>query len=489
MRDSWGALGRRVRRTHGAEDTKLSYDGLDVVMDDDNGTLTKYQNGLGIDDKLRVQTGTDVKYFLADHLGSTNGLTDSTGALTASSSYDSFGNPSNSNFPSRYQFTGREYDAFSGLQFSRARFYDPKLGRFISEDPIGFGGGDVNLYGYVWNNPQNFTDPMGLDGWGNNWADWVDRKVNVAEDFYGVNPVVMWNPVFGPTRLWDLPRGFGDMFRVGSGVGCAYYADGLPDYERLDLVAGDVVRGGGLFLTMAGPVAGRIGNSPKPFLPDEYYAAKYGNKAPGQAAPYGTYERFSPNGDLRQVTTYDRFGNRVRQYDVGPGTRHGEGYHEFEYGPQNPRHWPGGVLTCLSKIMTETDLNARGWFRISNLADWRGLDELLLGGEDGVIKEAHFSQGEYVDNDLNMVYDQSPSIQMLIQMQNERVPSAEFLFGAVKEISLYTTQELELSAVFSDEGVTVFFSNVGDLASPANPSKIVCGTVYYRIPDPPLLGI
>ena len=41
--------------------------------------------------------------------------------------------------------------------------YDPLLGRFISEDPIGFGGGDINLYGYVRNNPLNFTDPMGLD--------------------------------------------------------------------------------------------------------------------------------------------------------------------------------------------------------------------------------------------------------------------------------------------------------------------------------------
>ena len=84
--------------------------------------------------------------FVADHLGSTNGLTDGTGALTASTSYDSFGNPTGS-LPTRYQFTGREYDADAGLQYSRARWYDPNLGRFISEDAIGFGGGDINLYG------------------------------------------------------------------------------------------------------------------------------------------------------------------------------------------------------------------------------------------------------------------------------------------------------------------------------------------------------
>lgn len=117
------------------------------MLDDANGTLTKYLNGLGIDDKLRMQTGSDVKYFLADHLGSTNGLADASGSLTASTSYDSFGNATNTNFPTRYQYTGREFDSFTGLHYYRARWYDTQLGRFISEDPIGFDGGDVSLFG------------------------------------------------------------------------------------------------------------------------------------------------------------------------------------------------------------------------------------------------------------------------------------------------------------------------------------------------------
>jgi RHS repeat-associated protein len=149
------------KRTQGTTVTKFIYDGLDVLADDNAGTLTKYLNGLGIDSKLRVQTGSTINYFLTDHLGSTNGLADSSGSLTASTSYDSFDNATNTSFPTRYQYTGREFDSFTGLHYYRARWYYANLGRFISEDPIGFAGGDFNLFEYVWSNPQNFTDPKG----------------------------------------------------------------------------------------------------------------------------------------------------------------------------------------------------------------------------------------------------------------------------------------------------------------------------------------
>ncbi|MGH7966667.1 MAG: RHS repeat-associated core domain-containing protein, partial [Candidatus Binatia bacterium] len=61
------------------------------------------------------------------------------------------------------QFTGRENDGLTGLYYYRARYYHPVLQRFLSEDPIGFAGGDVNLYAYVGNNPISFVDPLGLE--------------------------------------------------------------------------------------------------------------------------------------------------------------------------------------------------------------------------------------------------------------------------------------------------------------------------------------
>ena len=175
---AYDALGRRVSRDDGTQLTNYTFDGRDVLMDDDSVSgISTYQNGLGIDNKLKVSNPTASSYFLADHLGSTNALTDTSGSLTDSNSYDSFGNATNSSFSSRYQYTGREFDSFTGLQYNRARWYDPAIGRFISEDPIGLRGG-INPFAYVHNNPANHLDPLGL----NDDDDWAEQVWRAQQD-------------------------------------------------------------------------------------------------------------------------------------------------------------------------------------------------------------------------------------------------------------------------------------------------------------------
>lgn len=61
------------------------------------------------------------------------------------------------------RYTGRQFDSETGLYYYRARYYDPNLGRFMSEDPIGFRGG-TNFYSYVQSNPIDATDPSGEGG-------------------------------------------------------------------------------------------------------------------------------------------------------------------------------------------------------------------------------------------------------------------------------------------------------------------------------------
>jgi RHS repeat-associated protein len=88
-------------------------------------------------------------------------MTDSAGAVVHTRQYDAWGNLEQGADQPGYAFTGREWDPEIGLYYYRARYYDPKVGRFISEDPIGFEGG-VNFYGYVENDPAMLSDPNGL---------------------------------------------------------------------------------------------------------------------------------------------------------------------------------------------------------------------------------------------------------------------------------------------------------------------------------------
>jgi RHS repeat-associated protein len=81
--------------------------------------------------------------------------------VTLARRYDAWGNLELGATTSGYAFTGREWDPEAGLSYYRARYYDPQIGRFNSEDPMRLGGGDTNFYQYAYLNPVRFGDPMG----------------------------------------------------------------------------------------------------------------------------------------------------------------------------------------------------------------------------------------------------------------------------------------------------------------------------------------
>ncbi len=157
----YDALGRGIQRLTDGLTTNFRHDGQDVIEDRHNNLLTtEYLNGPGIDNKLRQKSLLINLYFMQDHLGSTVGLTDQRGRVAEQVNYDSYGNSAGP-LLTRFGYTGRERDPLTGLLYYRARWYDPDLGRFISEDPLGLAGG-VNSYAYVRNNPVNRKDPFGL---------------------------------------------------------------------------------------------------------------------------------------------------------------------------------------------------------------------------------------------------------------------------------------------------------------------------------------
>ena len=148
-------------------------DNWDVLADLVSGSLTnRYIHGDATDQlfaNLSYSGGTFTPYwYLTDIHGSVRTVVDNSGAVKETVNYDAFGNilagtDANPQYRARYAWTGRELDVETGLQYNRARWYDPAAGRWIGQDPLGFDAGDSNLYRYVHNRPTVMTDPSGLD--------------------------------------------------------------------------------------------------------------------------------------------------------------------------------------------------------------------------------------------------------------------------------------------------------------------------------------
>ncbi len=163
----YDASGRRESKTINGTATNFLYDGLNIEQELNGTTPTvNYLTGAGIDETLSRSDSGGTESYLADNLGSTLALTNSSGTITTSYSYEPYGNTtaSGTSNTNALQYTGRENDG-DGLYYNRARYYSPIYSRFISEDPIGFAGG-VNAYAYAGENPTINIDPLGLSSLG-----------------------------------------------------------------------------------------------------------------------------------------------------------------------------------------------------------------------------------------------------------------------------------------------------------------------------------
>ena len=154
-------LGRRVvKLVYATGTTRFAYDGEDILFEQGPSGNFTYLHGPGIDEPLARESSTGVRtYYHADGLGSIVKRTDAAGTVIGTQTYDSFGIGTGSQ--AGYGYTGREWDEESSNMYYRSRHYDPIIGPFLSEDPIGLAGG-LNFYSYVTNNPVLWTDPDGL---------------------------------------------------------------------------------------------------------------------------------------------------------------------------------------------------------------------------------------------------------------------------------------------------------------------------------------
>jgi len=177
---AYDGTNRRRGKTVSGTTTNFLYDGLNLVQElTSGGTPTANLLTGGIDATFTRTDASGTSTLLIDALGSALALADASGSVQTQYSYEPFGVTSLSGAASANtsQYAGRENDS-DGLYYYRSRYYAPTAQRFISEDPIGILGLDVNFYAYVENNPVNFTDPSGLWKYHGNWCgpDWTGGK-------------------------------------------------------------------------------------------------------------------------------------------------------------------------------------------------------------------------------------------------------------------------------------------------------------------------
>lgn len=158
-------FGRRIEKISPTTTSIFAYDGNNLVetANSTGGMVARYAQAPGIDQPLAMQRGSTTSFYEQDGLGSVTSLSNSSGALVQSYTYDSFGNQtaSSGSLTNFFRYAGRECDTETGLYYYRARYYDSTVGRFIGEDAIGFLGG-ANFYAYVWNSPLGLADPFGF---------------------------------------------------------------------------------------------------------------------------------------------------------------------------------------------------------------------------------------------------------------------------------------------------------------------------------------
>ena len=183
--------------------TRYVYNGNNTVIEtNEKDKITKkYNGGVGFEKYNYNPDGSvasiEKYYYAYDGLGSVVNLMDDAGNIVTVYYYDAIGKSTNVKHDptNKKQFTGKEVDEDSGLQYFLARYYDPEVGRFLSVDPSQDG---INFYVYCFNNPINKVDPDGRAGIDSNLA----VQINTQSPSYDISIPVNLGGVYGATSTF-----------------------------------------------------------------------------------------------------------------------------------------------------------------------------------------------------------------------------------------------------------------------------------------------
>ncbi|MBV4484339.1 RHS domain-containing protein [Pseudomonas sp. SWRI153] len=167
----YDAFGRRIRKAVDGATTEFFWQGDHLVAESSDSQYRSFVYEPGTFRPLALLDGKGPKkacpfYYQLDHLGTPQELTDYSGEIVWSAQYDAYGKVAavtlagNDYLDQPLRFQGQYFDVESGLHYNRHRYYDPRLGRYLTPDPVKLAGG-LNQYQYV-PNPTGWVDPLGL---------------------------------------------------------------------------------------------------------------------------------------------------------------------------------------------------------------------------------------------------------------------------------------------------------------------------------------
>ena len=162
---SYNAEGLRKEKTVNGATTGYIWNNGNMVAERVNGTIANLYN-YGVDGIVSSVTGSTTEYYMKNVHGDVIGRTNTSGTVTGNSNYDAFGNVLTEQNTNPFGYCGEYQDLCSGLIYLRNRYYDPSIGRFISEDPARDG---LNWYVYCNNDPVNRIDPEGTASFREKW--------------------------------------------------------------------------------------------------------------------------------------------------------------------------------------------------------------------------------------------------------------------------------------------------------------------------------
>jgi RHS repeat-associated protein len=207
----YNAFNQRTRKTAGGVTTSFLYGPRGELLYETDGTNDKIYVYLDEMPLARIDNNSQIYYYHTDHLGAPQLMTNSAGTTVWKATYDPFGQATitTSTITNNLRLAGQYFDQETGLHYNWHRYYDPKVGRYISSDPIGLKGG-LNTYAYVKNNPLRWTDPSGLAIWicyrtlnggvpGNHSYLWDDNKKRCCGRVPGTDPLADCNEKGPPT--------------------------------------------------------------------------------------------------------------------------------------------------------------------------------------------------------------------------------------------------------------------------------------------------